>query len=364
MFKGRSKGGFRRQGGGSTPQKVPLNGLFSDAVWHCNCAPRLPAQRFQTKNGGKNHGRWFYTCQQAQPKRCNFFLWDDEAKPREAAAVLNNSRTEPGQNPQTPTKPSNTTSSYGLQTPYTGYGSGRQDPACSLQSTPSKPSSARQYATDTQSTSATEEEFYDWPASDDEEVLKELEQASSARTMPPPETPRKAIKTDSFTTPGKRLFSEMKTGSEDAWPTSSDAGDDVFVTPSTSSRTTNGLSTSGLVTPSTTADTPTPRRFKDPFQSGQDSELTSEVLKTLQKHGVIANADARAELKAVCDKHSLSAGGVLRGRDISRAMVNTKNEKISELQETIAALQAERETSRAMIRHLRRDMEKSKNQEK
>ncbi|KAI4202381.1 MAG: hypothetical protein LQ350_002599 [Teloschistes chrysophthalmus] len=329
MFKGRSKGGVRRYGGGSTPQKVPLNGLFSDA--------------------------------QAQPKRCNFFLWDDEAKPREAATVLNNSRTEPGQNPQTPTKPSNTTSSSGLQTPYTGYGSDRQNQAHSLQDTPSKPSSARQNVSDTQSTSATEEEFYDWPASDDEDVLKELDQASSIRTMPPPETPRKAMKTDSFTTPAKRLFSEMKSGSEDSWPTSSD---DVFVTPSTSSRTTNGLPTTGLVTPSTTADTPTPRRFKDPFQSGQDSELTSEVLKTLQKHGIITNSDARAELKALCDKHSLSARSVLRGRDISRAMVNTKNEKISELQEEIAALQAERETSRAMIRHMRRDMEMAKNQEK
>ncbi|KAL9581872.1 MAG: hypothetical protein Q9212_003633 [Teloschistes hypoglaucus] len=365
MFKGRSKGGVRRHGGGSTPQKVPLNGLFSDTVWLCNCAPRLPAQRFQTKNGGKNHGRWFYTCQQAQPKRCNFFLWDDEAKPREAAAVLNNSRTEPGQNPQTPTKPSTITSSYGLQTPYTGYGSDRQDPARPLQSTPSKPSSVRQNVTDTQSTSATEDEFYDWPASDDEDVLKELDQVSSTGTMPPPETPRKAMKTGSFTTPAKRLFSEMKNGSEDAWPTSSGTGDDVFVTPSTSSRTTsNGLPTPGLVTPSTNADTPTPRRFKDPFQSGGDSELTSEALKTLQKHGVMVNAVARAELKAVCDKHSLSARGVMRGRDISRAMVNTKNEKILELQEEIAALQAERETSRAMIRHLRRDMEMSKNREK
>lgn len=55
MFKGRSRGLAR---GRPAIQKVPLKGLFSDGVWHCNCAPRLPAQRFQTKNGGKNHGRW------------------------------------------------------------------------------------------------------------------------------------------------------------------------------------------------------------------------------------------------------------------------------------------------------------------
>jgi hypothetical protein len=29
-----------------------------EGVWHCDCDPRLPADKFQTKNGGKNHGRW------------------------------------------------------------------------------------------------------------------------------------------------------------------------------------------------------------------------------------------------------------------------------------------------------------------
>ncbi|KAL8688820.1 MAG: hypothetical protein Q9218_005360 [Villophora microphyllina] len=360
----RGRGGGRRRGGGSSVQKVPLNGLFSDAVWHCNCAPRLPAQRFQTKNGGKNHGRWFYTCQQAQPKRCNFFLWDDEAKPREAAAVLNNSRTEPVQNPQTPTRPTYATSPYGLQTPYTDSIKDRQNLAPSLPNTPSKPSSALQQATNTQNTSTTlgtsDEEFYDWPTSDDEDVLQDIDQPSATHNMPPPETPRKALKTDSLATPGKRRFSEMTSGGENTWPTSSDGGDDVFVTPSTGSKM-NGILMSGHVTPSTN-DTPTPRRFKDMLQAGQDSGLTSEVLKTLLKHDVFVKSDTKAEIKAICDKHNLSTQGIMKGRDISRAMVNTKNEKISELQETIAVLQAERETSRAVIRHLRRDMELLKNQ--
>jgi len=33
-------------------------GAFVNGVWHCDCEPRLPAEKFQTKNGGKNHGRW------------------------------------------------------------------------------------------------------------------------------------------------------------------------------------------------------------------------------------------------------------------------------------------------------------------
>ena len=41
-------------------------GAFLNSIWHCDCDPRMPADNFQTKNGGKNHGRWFYTCQQAR----------------------------------------------------------------------------------------------------------------------------------------------------------------------------------------------------------------------------------------------------------------------------------------------------------
>ena len=58
MFKGRSKSQFRSRSGPGGVKKVPHKGLFTDGVWHCNCDPRLPAQHFQTKNGGKNHGRW------------------------------------------------------------------------------------------------------------------------------------------------------------------------------------------------------------------------------------------------------------------------------------------------------------------
>lgn len=59
MFRGRSKGGRGRgHAGYGSVSKIPLKGLFSDGIWQCDCDPRLPAQHFQTKNGGKNHGRW------------------------------------------------------------------------------------------------------------------------------------------------------------------------------------------------------------------------------------------------------------------------------------------------------------------
>ncbi|KAL8939181.1 MAG: hypothetical protein Q9216_003505 [Gyalolechia sp. 2 TL-2023] len=363
MFSGRSRGLVRGRAGASKIQKVPLKGLFSDGIWRCNCEPRLPAQRFQTKNGGKNHGRWFYTCQQAQPKRCDFFLWDDDAKPREAKAVLNNSRTEPLPAPQTPTKSLRTSTSYGLQTPCTDSIKSRRNPEQSTPETPSKFSDSFQDLGNTQNTSTTlstsDEEFFDWPASDEEDVLKAVDKASSTRGMPPPETPRKVIKTDTFSSPVKRRFSQVDDGSAIAWPTPSDPGEDVFITPSISAQR-DGRPTFGQAS-SSSVDTPTPRRFRDALQASQDSELTSEVLKVLHDSHVFVNSDVKAALKAICDKHSLSTLGIIKGRDMSRAMVTAKNAKISELQGTITALQAERETNRAVIRHLRRDMAVVKN---
>ncbi|KAL8873685.1 MAG: hypothetical protein Q9174_000890 [Haloplaca sp. 1 TL-2023] len=329
MFKGRSRGRGRGRGGAGTIQKVPLN---------------------------------VYTCQQAQPKRCNFFLWDDEAKPREAAAVLSNSRTEPMKAPETPTKPANTSSAQGLRTPYTDTVIERRSTGVLSPCTPSKSTTARPSASDTQTTRSTlpvsDEEFYDWPASDEDDVLEAVDQASSQEAMPPPETPNKAPKRDALSTPGKRRFLDMANGDERGNPSLSTPGDDVFVTPATVSAR-NGLFPSAYGMPSP-ADTPTPRRFTNLLQAGQDSELTMDVLKVLKDHGISVNSDVKAELKGICDKHALSTRGIMKGRDISRATVQAKNEKISELQESITALQAERETSRAVIRHLRRDMEMSK----
>ncbi|KAL8785437.1 MAG: hypothetical protein Q9213_003367 [Squamulea squamosa] len=329
---------------------------MADGVCHprCRCKVERATDRIANDKPAE-----VYTCQQPQPKRCKFFLWDEEAKSREAAAVLSNSRSEPITAPQTPTKPSSVPSPYGLQTPYTDTSKGYGIPTMSTPYTPSKPSTVTRPNGNTQDTITTagtsDDEFYDWPASDDEDALQIVDNVSTARIMPPPETPRKAPKTDLLSTPGKRRFSETQNGIEITWPTLEVVEDDVFVTPSTKPKK-EGLSTSepAMLSP---ADTPTLGRFKDVLNAGLDSELTLEVLEALQDNQISLSSNAKAELKRICDRHSLSARGIIRGRDISRAMVNTKNEKISELQNTIAALQAERDTNRVVIRHLRRDTE-------
>ncbi|MCJ1246206.1 hypothetical protein MMC30_003411 [Trapelia coarctata] len=317
MFRGRGSLG-----------KAPLKGLFADGIWQCNCDPRLPAEHFQTKNGGINHGRWFYTCQKPQPKRCNFFLWDDEAKPREAAAVLNNSRSEA----HTSTK--QTAIRIPSLEPVTPY-------------TPSKPPAGSQSsAQNTQSTQSSAEEFYEWPSSEDDELAKVVDRVS----MPPPETPRKAVKTDAFSTPGKRRYDET------ALPTPTKDPDDVFTTPMTGLKGRSLFPRTGLPSP---AVTPSSNRFKD--ITPDNSELATEVLNSLRDLRVELDPEATTSLKEICSRHTLKIQGITRGRDISRMAIKTKDARIAELQNKISRLEAERETNKAVIRHLRRDIELSKN---
>lgn len=306
--------------------------------------------------------RIVYTCQKTQPKRCDFFLWDDEAKGREAAALLNNSRTEslPSLMPQTPQK----ASPYALGPPPTPTHFQLGSPDVATPYTPSKPSralnsspicSSATQAITTQGTES-EEEFYDWPASDDDELSKAADQVSSGHSMPPPETPRKVVKTDALATPGKRRYDEMASESgEAAWavwptpPTGATGRGDIFTTPSTSRGEKGLFASTGLPSP---AETPTPIRYNDGI-TGQDAELASEILIVLQTHNVHLAKESQDAVKSICNRHALYTKGIMRGRDVSREKVKMKDERIAELQGEIEGLKAERETNRAVIRHLR-----------
>ena len=343
------------------------------AYQHRNSKPRMVER---TMDGGvngpgslhpdlKSANKEFYavhTCQKPQPQRCDFFLWHDDAKLREEAALLNNSRTEPSYLPQTPSK----SSPNGLVTPQTSsrFKNGSPEPVTTYM--PSKISnnapswSARGNGTQASTTqgSDTEEEFYDWPPSDDDELSKHADQASSEHPMPPPETPRKAIKADLFSTPGKRMYDEMAANHGNALmvapfkPAHGREMDDVFTTPAAG---TNGKGLFASGTLPSPAETPTPIRYKD-FSKTQESELASEVIGALQDHNSSVTPEAQEALRSICNKHVLYTRGIMKGRDVSRAMVKSKDERTTELQREVESLKAERETNRAVIRHLRRDI--------
>ena len=278
--------------------------------------------------------------------------------------MLNNSRTEPLPSPSSHTP--QRSAPYGLATPQTSSRFRFGSPDFITPYTPSKssknlPSSAVSTGTIQGSTargSDSEEEFYDWPASDDDELSKAADRASDSRSMLPPETPRKVMKTDMLTSPGKRRYDEMASGNGEikpaAWHTPSTGAPegDVFTTPSTNAAGRSLFANASLATP---VETPTPIRYKDLLPT-QDSELAAEVLAALRTHNVSLPVGAEDAVKHICNKHVLYTRGIMKGRDVSRSIVKRKDEKVAEMQGEIEGLKAERETNKAVIRHLRRDI--------
>ncbi|KIW77481.1 hypothetical protein Z517_09927 [Fonsecaea pedrosoi CBS 271.37] len=296
--------------------RTAKRGAFLNSVWHCDCEPRMPADKFQVKNGGKNHGRWFYTCQKPQHKRCKFFLWNDDAKVREEAAVLSNSRTEPNvPAPVTPQK--------------------KDLPA--LPPTPQTRRDKKEPANDKH------DESFDWSSSNDEELLM-VEQDMLEKA--PFQTPKKVPRTESLTSPGKRNFMQTteQTGvADETWPLS----DDVFSTPSA----THESRGSGLLSPSST---PARRATGYALPEPEPSTLASEALSILS--GSRLSLEVERELVDLLNRHDLRTQGIIKGRDITRLAVQAKDRKITELQARISALEAEKETNKRVIAHLKQDI--------
>ena len=304
-------------------------GAFIEGIWHCECNPRLPAEKFQTKNGGPHHGKWFLTCQKGKPKSCGFFLWSDDAKLREEGAVLSNSRTE-----------------------------SRFKPVVAMPQTPKKPVFATQAPTpDTRShkrasSSGTidfeQEESFDWPPSDDE-LLAEV--AAQATTGPPPlkfETPWKAAKTSGDTSPGKRTHTKML--NESTTMALQNAGD-IFTTPSTSVKSTKSIL--GSLSP-----TPAHGRSQADQSGGvpEPSNLAQEALNILRKNHVALLPSVECELIDLLNKHELRTQGIVKGRAITRLAVTAREKRITELQNRVTGLEMEKETQRQVIGHLKQDM--------
>lgn len=211
-----------------------------------------------------------------------------------------------------------------------------------------------------------EDEFFDWPGTDEEELSKAASQLSH-HAMPPPETPRKTAKTETFSTPGKRSYNEMAsigtTGA--AHPASSSTtllqDDDIFTTPATTttSRAPNLFTNAQLPSP---AETPTHQRVSD-FSPGsnEDSDLTTEILNCLTSQQFSPmTSELTDRIRTIGNRHSRHTRGVTRGRDVSRAQIVRNNETIAQLRGDIAALQADRETNKAVIRLLTRELESEK----
>ena len=285
----------------------------------------MPADKFQTKKAGSNYGRWFYTCQKPQHKRCNFFLWADDAKIREESAVLNNSRSEPLAAPQTPRKNIKT---FEPLTPDTRS-----------KATPSKqtPSAA---AIRAQTALGDVDQDFDEFSSADEELVEALEIY---------ETPRKAARTVQITSPGKS-GSSIKSTSTPGSDSTVTLGDDVFTTPSTS----HIPKGTGLLSPSNTPAKGNSQALPPSHQDLDPSPLAAQALTILKPANI--PSEIETELLDLLEKYELRVQGISKGRDITRLAVQAKDRRIAELQARIHGLEAEKETTRTVISHLKHDM--------
>lgn len=309
-------------------------GAFIDGIWGCECDPRLPAEKFQTKNGGKNHGRWFFTCQKGKPKSCGFFLWADDAKLREEGAVLNNSRSEPrsisstGASPYTPKKPVTPTQA------------------------PTPDTRTHERTTSSQTLDFEHQETFDWPSNDDEALAKVAAQPTAPPPPPQPvfETPRKAAKTSEYASAGKRTQNEMLSNTT-TMIALHNAGE-IFSTPPTSVRSINR----GLASP-----TPTPAQDRSQNcqilgASAEPSVLAQSALDILRKNPLALLPCVEQELVDLLNKHDLRTKGIVKGREITRLAVTAREKRIAELENRITGLEMEKEAQRQVIGHLKADM--------
>ncbi|RMZ16249.1 hypothetical protein D0862_01307 [Hortaea werneckii] len=391
MFRGRGRGrgrgtAFNRGGRGGGASVIRPKGLFADGIWHCDCTPRLPAEHFKVKKEGKNQGRWFYTCQQQQEKRCDFFLWDEDAKPREEAAVLSGKRTEPGAVGSVGQMQEgwNAGREYGRNEPaaasnidVTGDSGGPNRQGSAKPSSPPPPYSSPQEQVQRAGTKRgaksaeldnEDEDAFSWSLTAQEEQDLVRVAAHTA-----PETPNKAQKTGVYATPatsGKRKLPWEMPQQQPATPSTAGTNGKTVTDyfhqspskrPSAFSPITEELEpineTPHVAPTPSTAQTPTPARHHNALVNPADSAstLTAEALSALS--AVRLPSDVLSNLRSILSKHDLKTQGVTRGRDIVRLALKSKEAKIAELHKRIESMEADMELDRGVIRQLRWQIE-------
>ncbi|KAF7186840.1 hypothetical protein HII31_11800 [Pseudocercospora fuligena] len=361
MQKGRyrsNRGGFR---GGRGRGGNALKGLFDNGIWYCNCTPRMPAEHFKVKKEGKNKDRWFYTCQQPSEsaQRCDFFLWNEDAKLRESAAVLNNSRSEP----RDPEVQEGWTAGRDAQGKMVNFREASPTPTA-IPSYPPLPNAnvgLKRNALEAQLGDGDDDDEFDLNGQEEEEMFKAADSISSF------ETPHKAQKTGVYATPAtsdaKKSSRKLPWLKDQQMPATPVSGKKTVVDFFNTSPSKVVPSSAQAVDPQTPAvpsalptipESPSPTsRFKNALHNPADSQssLTNEVLQELST--VRVPPEKLEILRSILSKHDLRTQGVTKGRDISRLALKAKEAKIVELEARIASLHAEKEVDRSIIERMR-----------
>lgn len=190
------------------------------------------------------------------------------------------------------------------------------------------------------------DDSFGWDDDLDEEVQQLLNRPLKQPNFSP-ETPRKAPRTATVTSPGKTTLVDTEHDSPTKYSVSIQSTIEVTSTPS-----------SQRSVPPASAEistTPTPRRYTDvhPASSSDISALAAETLALLDRHNVVLPTKTKNDLVALLDRHDLRTQGIIRGREVSRMALKKKEAQIRELNKRIEGLEAEREMERAVIAGLK-----------
>ncbi|KAK2812043.1 hypothetical protein FQN50_001752 [Emmonsiellopsis sp. PD_5] len=391
----------------ATPTRPHPRGLYTNNTWTCDCTPRQPAACFQTRKGGVNQGRWFYTCPRPRDEGCRFFLWVDEAGVREGGGgVAVAAPDTPYVTPLRTGAGTETRTRTGLLTPNTGMGTGRKrvydgDMSAMGESTVKMRRGVgrgrrREVVVKREVVGEGDDEGFGW----DEGLEDGFVGRRRDDDMPMPGTMRKS--------PGWFRGAEWSGGWEGEGDGDGDGDGDgrgggrdsspspcprprprhsesgrfspLFLrdspaaqppsTPQTPSSTQNPLTTPSRSTTSanpfdiSTPQTPTPIRFNPPpppsttsltstrtststsTSSTTPGTIVSQTLALLTKHSINMPPAAKQELVALLNTHHLRTQGIIKGRDISRLAIKTREERIRALMGRVEGLEAEREAWR------------------
>lgn len=270
------------------------------------------------------------------------FLWDDDAQPRERAALMDNSRTEPART--IPVTPSRRQPSPPLP--------------CANQTRPTTVSKKRN-----RSISDDLNDEYGFGQSSDDF------NGALSHIMTQVETPSKAVKTSNIATPatGRRQLpwqmdqpiagsshglqtpqSERRIPGDPFASRYAAAGASLF-TPVKEEK--DG--SHQTATPSSSFETPTPSRFRNAVAE----DVIQDIFGILQEADVRMRVQTENELKSLLSKHAKSAEGYKRGREVLRTTVKARDAKVTELNYRISTLEAELEAERATVKHLQWELQ-------
>ncbi|ORY66397.1 uncharacterized protein BCR38DRAFT_430160 [Pseudomassariella vexata] len=391
----------------ATPARQSDEGAFVKGQWLCNCQPRLPAIQFQVKRETNNKGRWFYTCQKdrtrgraGSPEKCNFFLWAEDARPREEAALFGVGGG--GDNlkvPKTPSKRLKQTTLSASVTPRAEGPRGGKTPITPVGELPvvmagaSGGSSATLRASDGSHASAAPglgaNEFGDDMSAGEEEELFRIVDAASSRGSAQQQKPA-AVRTGSKrkrTDEDEDEFGDMSSDEERQLAVITDSSSqrqgqssqqgakkDTYATP-TAAQKHDDTTVFGLPTPALTekpvrrvlfAEPPEAQQVHSKRQrldgAGRSTSPTSTPVSSqeersnpttpgsgvaghLYEEGMSAVEGEKlsdtglGKLKAVLRRHDAKANGLERGRDAARQAHKNEVAKNAKLQEKITDLE-------------------------